>query len=112
MKVPKEPKRIVHDLRENSGLSDSQISRALGISRRTLYTIAEKGTTTGDQAGRLLEFWELVFSLPVEAPEARRELLLSSSSGRSKFHEFLEGSRVKSPPLQYLVPMKERLGID
>ena len=92
-----------------SGLSVSQVARAIGFTPRAVHGWAsELMQPPREAAQRLRAFQELVSGLGLATPGARRAAMLDSSAGPSPFAQFLAGAPDLAQ-IHFPVPVAERL---
>ena len=96
-------------LRSESGLTDGQIARLIGVTVRAIHNWASGSTLPPSRAERLKAITDRVFSIPAASPEERRDKLLASSNGPSIFSRLLDEAP-RGQVIQYQVPLLERLG--
>lgn len=93
-----------------SGLTASQVGRAVGVSARTVHHWRTGAEPSPAASERLKALQRLVEGLDVTTPAGRRAELLDSSAGASLFAVF----RADVPHAQQIhfpVPVIERLGL-
>ena len=103
----KEAGTLVADLKAESGLTADQLGRLLGVTRRSIHNWAAGSTIAPKHESRIRALSDMVFSLEATSPEARRALLLDSTSGPSPFGAFLD-SAPRSQRIQHPIPVSER----
>ena len=96
-------------LLDESGLTVSQVGRAVGVSARTVHHWTAGAEPSGSAAERLLALRQLVEGLDAQTPAGRRAALLDSSAGASLFSLFLAGTP-RAQQVHFPVPVAERLG--
>ena len=100
------PARHLIDL---SGLTRSQVARAVGCTERALtgYTL---GRTPNEPDRVRIERLTAAIEPLAPTPEERRRALLASSTGRSNLHRLI----AENPTFELIhatVPVRERLGV-
>ncbi|WP_272027789.1 helix-turn-helix domain-containing protein [Kocuria rosea] len=98
---------LVAELKAESGLTADQLGRLLGVTRRSIHNWAAGSPIAPKHEPRVRALSELVFGLDATTPEGRRELMLDSSSGPSRFKIFLS-STPRSERIQHHIPVGER----
>jgi hypothetical protein len=100
---PVASRQLINEIYRMSGLTWQQISRALGVSNRSVLLWARGGKISGRNLELLAEFERLVASTPAETPEERRvSLLASHGASASRLTSFMKenlatGNAVNSP---------------
>lgn len=80
---------LIQDLHDRSGLTWEQLSKILGVSRRSVHLWASGGRMNARHIELATELVSLVRNAPVEDPErVRTWLLAASAGGRSPVEEF------------------------
>ncbi|NVC25305.1 hypothetical protein E7Z53_17950 [Kocuria salina] len=77
------------------------------MTRRSIHNWAAGTPIAPKHESRVRALSELVFGLDAATPEARRELMLDSSSGPSHFKSF-SSSTPRSERIQHQIPVSER----
>lgn len=103
----KEAGTLVADLKAESGLTADQLGRLMGVTRRSIHNWAAGSPIAPKHESRIRALSEMVFGLEAPTPEARRALLLDSTSGPSLFSAFLE-SAPRAERIQHPIPVSER----
>lgn len=104
------PSALVAKLKAESGLTADQLGRLLGVSRRSIHNWAAGSAIAPLHEEKVRELGALVFSLPADTPDERRQLLLDSSNGTSLFRQFATKSN-EPQRVKFGVPVEERLGL-
>lgn len=98
---------LVAELKAESGLTADQLGRLLGVTRRSIHNWAAGSPIAPKHEPRVRALSGLVFGLDATTPEGRRELMLGSNSGPSRFKSFLS-STPHSERIQHHIPVSER----
>lgn len=101
--------QAARQLLTESGLTAAQLGRLTGVTSRAIHHWAAGSMPNARQLGRLRSLHWLVFSLDAQTPEARRALMLESSTGPSRFQVFREATG-SNQRIQYFIPVTERMG--
>ena len=101
---------IVKRLRAESGLTDGQIARLMGVPVRAVHHWASGSEMPPRRAERLKVIADRIFDIHAESPEDRRAHLLSSSHGKSILQQMLDDAP-HDQVIQFPVPLLERLGV-
>lgn len=95
------PAESVAELRLVSGLTIDQISRLLGVSRRSVHNWMTGNAMASFHQERVSYLLSVMYSLAASSPDERRIELLGSHGGPSLFHQMLaqrsESTRVQQP---------------
>lgn len=96
-------------LRELSGLTTSQISRLMNVSRRSIHYWLSGGPMSSGNEERLTHLLDVVASIPGNSTQ-KRAALLDSKAGHSLFHQLLD--EVAKPAAIHVDPLTPRDRID
>jgi DNA-binding transcriptional regulator YiaG len=102
---------IIQDIQTRSGLTWQQLSKALGVSRRTLYLWSKGGAVSAMHSESLTKFESLVRRYNTGDPSTTRlALLRSSATGVSAFDHFrIERDQDKPEITDLPIPIEKLL---
>lgn len=99
----------IETIRSLSGLTNEQIGRMFGVSRRTIHNWLSGNSMASRHEARASEILLVLHNIPGDTPTERRAALLDSSHGASVFHQLT--GRLNAPIHSAGLTVMERLGL-
>lgn len=106
-KVP--PADQINSIRSLSGLTNDQIGRLFGVSRRSIHNWLNGNPMSLRHEVRATQILQVLQAVPGTLPAERRAALLDSSRGKSLFHQLV--ARPHEPVHSADLSVTERLGL-
>lgn len=105
---------LIKEMHSKSGLTWEQLSKALGVSRRSVHLWASGGRINARHVELLSELARLIDEAPVANPKSVRAWLLTSEAGRSSpLEAFKSTHRRTAPPVNTVgYTPSQLLGVD